>query len=159
MSELSAQLKPHTPSAMCLMAAQAVCLWTRSLKQNQTQQLQYDTQLCTYSKIWNCKSSETLLLNCDTLKSFSSLVTLYHHHGLAQLYCWLQLITALFTAFPYTIYLYPYPTECSTRVLLNSYWLACKHSSSWLYHVSVPSSPTVRMETAVPLKCGYLPSE
>ena len=34
----SSQPKPYTPSAMCLIAAQAVCLWTRSLKQNQTQQ-------------------------------------------------------------------------------------------------------------------------
>jgi len=117
---MSAQLKPHTPSAMCLMAAQAVCLWTRSLKHNQTQQPQYDTQLCTYSKFWNCKCSGTLLLNCDTLKSFSSLVTSYHN-GLPQLYGWIQLITALFTASPYTIYLYPYPTECSIRVLLSSY--------------------------------------
>ena len=42
------------------------------------------TLLCIHIKIWNCMSSETLLLNCDTLKSFSRLVTRYHHHGLAD---------------------------------------------------------------------------
>jgi len=47
----SSQPKPYTPSAMCLMAAQAVCLWTRSLKQNQTQQLQYVTTMYVYQDL------------------------------------------------------------------------------------------------------------